>query len=199
MCSATNYVTHINPKGQSTVTSGDLNNITISEERVYNNPSNLPTGTSGFVICKTTIVDSNTGYQEIQFITSQTNTIYYDTYPHFIRSKTASTWQEWMKVDVMGCYRIETGANKTTSCTCDTTGWRTGLYLISVLGTVESTTRACSMYMCYLSNSGDTGFIPIVETTNSKITSFVRDGSNNRLFTLTFDTNYYHCVYARRL
>lgn len=78
------------PSANSAVSSGNLDNITSNECRVYHSPSSLPSGTSGSVICTTRIVDSNTGYQDIVFITSP--------YASYRRAKTGGTWRAWIQI-----------------------------------------------------------------------------------------------------
>lgn len=78
------------PSANSAVSSGNLNDVTTNECRVYHSPSNLPTGVSGSVICTTRIVDGNTGYQDIVLIASP--------YSSYRRAKTGGTWRGWLQI-----------------------------------------------------------------------------------------------------
>ena len=181
--------------GTSTISNANLNNISVSEERVYNNPTNLPTGTSGYAICKTVIVDSNSGYQEITFISAQSEA----QYSRYIRAKTSGIWRDWCLVDTDSHYRLDAASTSTTSKVTAIPNLLTGIYMISTMNSVSATTRyGSSLYTFqYRGDTSQIFFAPIVEVANSKITAFTvaADGTVN----ITYDTAGYHYTYCRRI
>ena len=183
----------MNPYGQSTVASGSLDNISQTETRVYNNPSGLPAGTSGFVICETTAVDGNTATQTITFISSQNTTIYSQLYPRFHRTKTSGIWRDWMIVDTNGHYRLVNSNSDISSATVDISYIPDGTYLLRCSNSVTSTERyGTSLYTVNLNFNGTMlVFNPIVEVTNAKISNLTR--TDNTL-NFTFDHRGYHGV-----
>lgn len=189
----------MNPYGQSTVASGSLNNINQTETRIYNNPSGLPDGTSGYVICETNCVDSNTATQLITFVTSQ-NTIYGATYPKFYRAKTSGTWRDWAFLDINSCYCIDRGSATVTSITVDISNIPNNCYLMRCTNSVSPTQRyGSSLYMAQLAVTSDVRtmyFYPIVETNNTKISQYTLTGNSLKL---TYDASGYHTVTLRRL
>ena len=197
VANSVDFTTRVNVTGTSTISNANLNNISVSEERVYNNPTNLPSGTSGFVICKTMIVDGNSAYQEIRFISSQVTTIYRELYPIFIRTKTSGIWRSWMKLDTDGHYVMDSGSANLTTVSFSTTYWISGTYLVSVQNNIQASDRyAPSLYMFYKRTDYTSPFLtPIVETAKSKISSFAIDTDGTA--TITYDAAGYHNAAAR--
>lgn len=188
----------MNPYGQSVVSSGSLDNISETETRVYNNPSGLPTGTSGYVICETTAVDRQSATQTITFISGQSSTIFGQSYPKFFRSKVAGTWREWMIVDTNGYYCLVRSNASISSVTVDISSLPDGAYLLRCANSESATTRhGISLYTLLLNSTGTTMlFNPIVEVANAKISNLTRTGDT---LNITFDHVGYHAVMLRTI
>lgn len=65
----------------------DLNDIPTSEFRVYNNPSNMPSGTSGYCWVRTNVIDVNSAMQEMTLLNTDSNS--------YVRVKAGGTWRAW--------------------------------------------------------------------------------------------------------
>lgn len=72
------------------VPNGDLNAISASEFKLYNNPTNLPSGQSGYFFVQTIIFDKNSGYQEITALTQNGET--------YKRMLYGGTWRAWKQI-----------------------------------------------------------------------------------------------------
>lgn len=197
MSSTIDSVSKIIPDGKETIYSGNLNNITASESRVYASPSNMPSNLDGNVLCETSIINSNTATQKITLLSNKKDHAFNDSYPSFIRTKVSGMWNEWEKIDANGRYRIDRGANKNSSLSVDISYWVEGMYLLSVRG-VESANvvHSPSLYMFYKSsNYSYPTFTPIHETDNSKISSFSISAQGT--MSITYDANLYHITSVR--
>ena len=183
----------MNPYGQSTVASGSLDDINRTETRVYNNPSGLPAGTSGFVICETIVNDGSTATQTITFISGQSGTIYGQSYPKFFRCKISKSWRDWMIVDTNRHYRLISTNSDISSAAVDISSIPDGAYLLRCSNSASSTTRyGISLYTLLLNTTGATLlFNPIVEVTNARISNLTR--TDNTL-NFTFDHIGHHVV-----
>lgn len=86
----------VDPRSQSQVSGGNLDNITVSEIRVYIAPSGLPTGVSASSVCivETLVVDSNSAYQIITLLSNQ-GTAQERSYPTYKRVKVGGVWYDW--------------------------------------------------------------------------------------------------------
>lgn len=86
----------VDPRSQSQVSGGNLDNITVSEIRVYIAPSGLPTGVSASSVCivETLVVDSNSAYQVITLLSNQ-GTAQDRSYPTYKRVKVGGVWYDW--------------------------------------------------------------------------------------------------------
>ena len=194
------YTTRMNVTQTSTVANANLNNISVSEERVYNNPTSLPSGTSGYVICKTVVCDAQSAYQEIRFISSQINTTYGQSYPVFDRRKVSGTWRDWHILDIDGSYRLDNGSSNATSKTIDISNIPDGVFLVTTRCSISATNRVgVSVYILWIisSNYASSMFKSISETTNAKISSFsiASDGTA----TITYDGSGYHTTSLTRI
>ena len=194
------YTNNIKVQSTGSISNANLDNITTSEERVYNNPTNLPSGTSGYVICRTITVDGQSAYQEIRFISSQINTIYGQSYPVFERRKVSGTWRDWNILDTNGSYRLDTGSSNATSKTIDISNIPDGVFLVTTRCSISATNRVgVSVYTLWIisSNYASSMFKSISETTNAKISSFsiASDGTA----TITYDGSGYHTTSLTRI
>lgn len=72
------------------VMNGDLNAISTSEFKLYNGPTNLPSGQSGYFFVQTIIFDKNSGYQEITALTQNGET--------YKRMLYGGSWRAWEQV-----------------------------------------------------------------------------------------------------
>lgn len=86
----------VDPRSQSQVSGGDLDNVAVSEMRIYSSPSGLPTGVSASSVCivETLVVDSNSAYQVITLLTNQ-GTVQNRSYPTYKRVKVDGVWYDW--------------------------------------------------------------------------------------------------------
>ena len=194
------YTNNIKVQSTGSISNANLDNITTSEERVYNNPTNLPSGTSGYVICRTITVDGQSAYQEIRFISSQINTIYGQSYPVFERRKVSGTWRDWNILDTNGSYRLDNGSSNATSKTIDISNIPDGVFLVTTRCSISATNRVgVSVYTLWIisSNYASSMFKSISETTNAKISSFsiASDGTA----TITYDGSGYHTTSLTRI
>lgn len=69
---------------------GDLNSVSASEFKLYENPTNLPSGVSGYVFVQTIMYDKNSGFQELTVL-SQIG----ETYKRMLYG---GTWRSWKQV-----------------------------------------------------------------------------------------------------
>lgn len=69
---------------------GDLNAVSSSEFKLYENPTNLPSGVSGHVFVQTIMVDKNSGFQELTVLSQNGET--------FKRMLYGGTWRAWKQV-----------------------------------------------------------------------------------------------------
>lgn len=83
-------------QGTPLIVCGNLDNITVSEIRVYSSPSGLPTGVSASSVCivETLVVDSNSAYQIITLLSNQ-GTAQERSYPTYKRVKVGGVWYDW--------------------------------------------------------------------------------------------------------
>ena len=72
------------------VQNGNLNAISTSEFKLYNDPANLPSGQSGYFFVQTIIFDRNSGYQEITALTQNGET--------YKRMLYGGTWRAWKQI-----------------------------------------------------------------------------------------------------
>lgn len=86
----------VDPRSQSQVSGGNLNNATVSENRVYVAPSGLPADVSASSVCiaETCVVDSNSAYQIITLLSNQ-GTAQNRSYPTYKRVKVGGVWYDW--------------------------------------------------------------------------------------------------------
>lgn len=69
---------------------GDLNDVSSSEFKLYENPTNLPSGVSGYVFVQSVIFDKNSGFQELTVLSQNGET--------FKRMLYGGTWRAWKQV-----------------------------------------------------------------------------------------------------
>ena len=69
---------------------GDLNTVSSSEFKLYENPTNLPSGVSGYVFVQTIMFDKNSGFQELTVLSQNGET--------FKRMLYGGTWRAWKQV-----------------------------------------------------------------------------------------------------
>lgn len=72
------------------VVNGDLNAITTTSFRIYNTPSNMPSGEeNNWAYVKTYVYDTNSALQELFVIKESVVT--------YVRVKVAGGWKTWVK------------------------------------------------------------------------------------------------------
>lgn len=72
------------------VENANLNDILKSEFKLYNNPTNVPSGLTGYFFVQTIIFDKNSGFQEITALTQNGET--------YKRMLYGGTWRAWKQV-----------------------------------------------------------------------------------------------------
>ena len=72
----------------SIISNADLNAINQTAFAVYNNPSNMPSGQSGFCFVRTTVFDVNGAIQELFILTEIA----------YFRAKTDGNWSTWKQI-----------------------------------------------------------------------------------------------------